>query len=237
MAQSIVKKIFTTLFILSLILMSFASADVIPPNSHSLGRCLNFVNLDDFPDIVLIGFYTGPMVDTYQAYKLENNVCLTKGYKFNSLNIYWTTKNEFESMNMDNLDLEIQEIESTSGYDNAGNPLSYYVYSPKNMKLLLEDVASYGGHISDNNPLVKENTEYSIANYFNNNLIIYISKKVSEYNNGNNPEIELFEKPLETPGVINTTTNSTDIIDIANSDTSVWHSIVSFFKNLFGGSR
>ena len=78
--------------ILGILMINFASADSIPGNSHSISRCVKFVNINDFSDVVLIGYYTGPMVDTYEAYQIENDTCLDKGYKFNTLDIYWTTK-------------------------------------------------------------------------------------------------------------------------------------------------
>ena len=129
-------------------MINFASADVIPENSHSLSRCVKFVNLNDFSDVVLIGFYTGPMVDTYEAYQIENDKCLGKGYKFNTLYIYWTTKKKFESLNLEDLKLDSEKI-AGSGSDKEGNPHYYDVYSPSDLTLLLEDIEPYGGHIDE----------------------------------------------------------------------------------------
>jgi hypothetical protein len=71
--------------ILGILAISLVSADVIPENSHPLSRCVKFINLNEFSDVVLIGYYTGPsMVDTYEAYQIQNDVCLDKGYKFNA---------------------------------------------------------------------------------------------------------------------------------------------------------
>ena len=70
---------------------NLARADVLPPDSHQLERCVKIENLDKFPDIVLIGYYTGPMIDKYEAYQIKNDECLTKEYKFNKLKTVPTT--------------------------------------------------------------------------------------------------------------------------------------------------
>ncbi len=76
------------LFLFSLVLT--AHADVIPENMHAIDRCAKFVNLDKYPNITLTASYSGPMVQG-ETYTVENNKCLTKGYKFNTLHIYWGT--------------------------------------------------------------------------------------------------------------------------------------------------
>ena len=169
------KKLLTyTLFSLAFVFLfsSTASADLIAPNSHSLSRCVKVVNLNEFPNTVLIGYITGPMVDKYEAYQINNNECLTKGYKFNSLSIYWTTKEKFNSIDLKNLKLT-------------------------DITLLLENIEPSGGYVSDSNPLVKEDVEYSIAGFSNGKLIFYKSKQTSEYNNGSQKKVETFNKSTD----------------------------------------
>ena len=118
------KKLFTYalfLFIFTIIFIPKVSADVIPPNSHSLNRCVKVVNLDEFSNITLIGYYTGPIVDGYETYEIENNKCLTKGYKFNTLSIYWNTKDEPNSIDPNKILLK--NIEPYGGYIDKNNPL------------------------------------------------------------------------------------------------------------------
>ncbi len=219
-------------------MINFASADVIPENSHPLSRCVKFVNINDFSDVVLIGFYTGPMVDTYKAYQIENNKCLDKGYKFNTLHIYYTTKEKFESLNLKDLKLDSEKIEG-SGSDKEGNPLYYDVYSPANLTLLLEDIEPYGGYIDETNPLINETIEYSVAGYSDGKLVVYKSKQTSEYNNGQSNKVETFEKPninnIEptNPALTHEQTQNPEPQPVKNG---FWNSIFCFFKRLFGGS-
>ena len=77
------KFILSTIFAL-LIVFPLVSADLIPENSHPLSRCVKFVNLNEFPEIILIGYYTGPGADwvDQNLYVINQSMCLTKGYKF-----------------------------------------------------------------------------------------------------------------------------------------------------------
>ena len=124
--------------IVSFSFSSTAPADVIPGGFHSVSRCVRVVNLNEFPDVVLIGYYTGPMVK-YEAYRIKNNQCLDKGYKLNKFSVYWTTKEKFASLDLKNL--RLTDI------------------------TFLEDLQPYGGNVDKNNPLIKEDIEYSIAGF------------------------------------------------------------------------
>lgn len=221
MKKSLIYILFSLAFVF--LFSSTVSADVIAPNSHSLSRCVKVVNLNEFPNTVLMGYITGPMVDKYEAYQIKNNECLTKGYKFNSLSIYWTTKEKFNSLDLKNLKLS-------------------------DITLLLENIEPSGGYISDSNPLVKEDVEYSIAGFSNEKLIFYKSKQTSEYNNGSQKKIETFSNPLKNnePKKITPTPTPSPKITPTPSDQPIviptpepvrrgfWQSIACFFSGLFG---
>ena len=216
------------LFIYAITFASTASADVIPPNSHSLNRSVKVVNLNEFPNVTLIGYYTGPMVDNYETYEIKNNECLTKGYKFNTLSIYWNKKDKTNTIEPE--------------------------------KILLKDIESYGGYIDENNPLVKEVIEYSIAGFNGDKLVLYKSKQSSEYNDGTPPKVETFASPLQNTQPKNQdqqkkevkpTPTSDPNIDETNNQTNIapspeplpkpvkrsfWQSIICFFKGLSGKS-
>ena len=69
------KSFIYTLFSLAFVLLfsSTVSADIIPPNSHSLDRCVKIVNLNDFSDVVLISYITGPMVQGSEINQIKNS--------------------------------------------------------------------------------------------------------------------------------------------------------------------
>lgn len=218
------KKLFIySLFSLAFVLLfsSTVSADLIPPNSHSLSLCVKVVNLSEFPSVALIGYFTGPMVDKYEAYQIKNNECLTKGYKFNSLSIYWTTKEKFNSLDLKNLKLT-------------------------DITLLLENIEPYGGYVNENNPLIKEDVEYSIAGFSGGKLILYKSKQTSEYNNGTPKKVETFTNPQQNK-ITPTPTPSPKITPVPSDQPvvtpapspepvkrGIWQSIICFFRGLFG---
>ena len=109
--------------VIGLLMINFASADSIPENSHPINKCVKFVNLNDFSDVVLVGYYTGPMIGTYEAYQIENDKCLEKGYKLNSFFIYWTAKEKFNSLNLKDLKLDTKKVVWGGGDDGNGNPV------------------------------------------------------------------------------------------------------------------
>ena len=237
-----IKNMILIIAVLGILVMNFASADIIPENSHPLSRCVKFVNINDFSDVVLIGFYTGPGlgpgVNTYEAYQIENNKCLKKGYKFNTLYIYWTTKEKFNCLNLEELKINSEKY-TGSGTDGEGNPLYYDVYSPADLTLLLEDVEPYGGYIDETNPLIKETIEYSVAGYLDGKLVVYKSKQTSEYNNGQSNKVETFEKPkINNVEPINPTLTPEQTQNPEPQPVKIdfWNSISCFFKRLFGGS-
>lgn len=247
------KNKFLIIAVLGILMVNFASADVIPKNSHPLSRCIKFVNINNFSDVFLIGFYTGPMLDTYEAYQIENDKCLHMGYYHNKFNIYWTTKKNFDQIDIKKLKIDSEKIEG-SGWDDEGNRLYYNVDTPADLTLLLEDVHPYGGYIDEKNPLIKETIEYSVAGYSDGKLVVYKSKQTSEYNDGQSSKVETFKKPninniepinpaptpepTQNKELINPTPTPepTQNIEPQPVKKSFWNSISCFFKRLFGGS-
>lgn len=153
------------LLIIIVLFPSEVSADVIAPNTHQVSRSVKFVNLEEFPDIVLIGYETG--VQNYSnTFQIQNNVPLHLGYYHNQLSIYWNTKDK--SSSIDRLDLNnfIAKIYPDSEWRN------------------------------NSDPLVKEDVQYSIAGFSDKKLVIYISERTSEYNNGSPAKTETFSSPL-----------------------------------------
>lgn len=146
-----------------------AKADVIPMDYHPVDRCVRVVNLSAYPDTVLIGYHTGPMVDGYKAYQIKEGECLTMGYKFNTLAVYTASKQSFASMDLTKLALS-------------------------NLRLLSASIEPYGGTIPDANPLNKETIEYSLTGSQATGLSLVETKHISDYNNGQPEKIELLNQ-------------------------------------------
>ncbi len=193
-----------------------APDDVTPENTHPLERCVRVVNPDKFPGVVLIGYFTKSNNGAPEAYQVKPNTCLTKGYKFNSLNLYWMKKEDFD-------------------------PVRLPYLGPSDMTLLLEHIEPYGGYINAFDPLVREDIEYSIAGFSGKKLIFYRSGKTSRYNDGSQ-KVERFTNNIATSAVPPQTTASAPgekaaaAPSLAPVKKGYWRSMACFFRGLLGGT-
>jgi len=175
------KKSYIVAFISSVFLMILASttfADVIPENSHPLDLCVKIVNGEAFPDMYLIGYITGPMVQDHEAYIIQKDACLTMGYKFNTLQIVTAKKSYIDSIGIINLRAISVEL------------------ADKNIFVSDEKISPYGGYVEQTNPLIKEQIEYTITGFSDGKLRMYKSKQISEYNDGTATKTEVFTPPM-----------------------------------------
>lgn len=95
-------------------------ADIVSPNTHPLERCAKVVNLDKFQGMVLFGSIT--MGGSNSIVVIKNNECISKGYKFNTIDIYWTT--EGQNLTIGNGVLLIKDMDVYGGYVNDSNRLA-----------------------------------------------------------------------------------------------------------------
>lgn len=182
--------LFLLMFAVTILVPSIASADIPPPDGfHNPSLCAKVVNLNAFPNIVLVGYSYGP-TGVPKPYEIKNNECLTKGYKFNDFDIYWTTREKFNLMDLDSLSLN-----------------SEHQYTlPTDLSLLSKNVETlyFGELIPDSNPLIKGTIEYSITENpisINPSYVaveeysLFKSKQISEYNDGTPAKVETFPNP------------------------------------------
>ena len=221
------KLIIYTLFSLAFVFFfsSTVSADVILPNSHPLSRCVKIVNLNEFPNIVLIGYYTGPMVENYESYQIKNNECLTKGYKFNSLSIYWNTKDKPNSIDPSHLLLE--DVEPYGGYVDQSNPLvnediEYSIAGFSGEKLVIYK-SKQTSEYNDGSPKKVETFASSLKN-------IEPNKQTPQPN-------KITPTPTPSPKITPAPSDQ-PIVTPAPSPEPIkrgfWQSIICFFRGLFG---
>jgi len=98
------KKVITAIGFL-FVLNTLVSADVIWPNTRIVPRCVKIGNVAGFPDIVLVG-YVKAVTGSNMRYVVNQDSCLTKGYKFNSFYVIWTAKSYFDSLGLDGLPID-----------------------------------------------------------------------------------------------------------------------------------
>lgn len=110
------------IFLFSFLFTNLATADLGPlPGEKDIDYCVKIVNLYEYPDIVLLSYVTGPMIsdDEPQIKQIKNNECLKSGYKFNSMDIYWSDKDDvslpkkhkllFEGIDLNHEDISVSD--------------------------------------------------------------------------------------------------------------------------------
>lgn len=143
-------------------------SDVIPENSHYVDRGVYITNISVFPDIVLIGCITGPVVENYEVYLVKENVPLDKGYKFNHLALFALKK----SM-----------LEDAGGFEHIN-------FEEIAEKLPPAEIIDPGGqYVTNDNPLESEYYYYSIQGVSETTLTLKLDKRVLTYNNGHSDRI------------------------------------------------
>jgi len=146
-----------------LLVISFACADLIPVDSHFVDKCLTINNINDFSDYVIIGAITGPMVgDLSEAeiVELEQDVCISKGYKFNKIRVFAVERDYFEEMDS-NIDLKSDKVYAAN-----------------------IETEPYAGYVSNSNPLSKVTQVLTIKEVTNDGLILEV---FSEHDENNHP--------------------------------------------------
>ena len=79
---------FAALVFALMLVGTLAHADVIPGGSHPVDRCAKITNIGSYPDIYLIGEIVPVGNQAAQLSIIEQGTCLSKGYKFNTFNIF-----------------------------------------------------------------------------------------------------------------------------------------------------
>lgn len=161
---------------------SLIHADVIPAGHHVVSRVVTIANCDDYPGYTLVGYITGPMIADYDLQIIEQDVPLNKGYKFNEMKLYAVHQDVIETIGRVE-DLNFSELTQIIAPVEIIDPGPFV--------------------IEDANPLVKETVVYTIWGEANGELILYISERRLDYNNGAPPTVEHYTyTPL--PGIRDT---------------------------------
>lgn len=167
-------------------------ADVIPPDHHPVARCVRITNLDEFPDIVLVGGYVPvSSPQTVERYIVDADSCLTKGYKFNSFHLFWILRSYFEKTGLENLPLG-------NMLPSVSKRMAPIIAAPETG--LISIVDPYGGTVHDSNPIVREDLLYRLYMATGRNEpAVFLSEQITTDTSGTE-QIETFELPLGITG-------------------------------------
>jgi len=172
--------ILSILFISFIFLISISSAKAdIPPDPnkyHLVEQCTKIANISNFSDVYLVAYTTGPMTPP-DPYIIEENKCLTRGYKFNTLAIYAMQKTYLDSKGIKNID-----------FVNDTNVLASNI---KDFK--------FGTYVDNSDPTNKEEYIYNVAGFMAknvevsyNSVYLFLSQKTTWYNDSTPTKTENF---------------------------------------------
>ncbi|MBN1578895.1 MAG: hypothetical protein JW913_20205 [Chitinispirillaceae bacterium] len=149
-------------------------ADVIIPNTHVVERCVTIANGEEFPDIALVGAYTGPSGQTIMRYLVKTDSCLTKGtYKLNRFYLFWVAKSYLESQGLENLPLADYLSAIPAKKRSTGE-----VDVP--MGIIPVQIEPLGATVPDSDPLVSERLLYKLTtNSGSSGINVYLAEKVT----------------------------------------------------------
>lgn len=146
-----------------------ARGDVLMPDTHVVRSCIKIVNINDYPEYVIIGFVTGPMIPTYESSIVDSAECLTKGYKFNDFKLCAMRKDLLGSRLLSEIDCRTDAV-------------------------VLPDLEVQVGAdpVDDSNPLIREDRDYTITSISESALHLRLSRKEMEYSDGRPVETQYF---------------------------------------------
>jgi hypothetical protein len=161
-------KMKTSVFFLVFLSYSICFADIKPKDSHLLNKCVKIVNIEEFPELVLIQYVIGMGGKRWAS--LISDKCLDKGYKFNGFRIYALNKSYFD---------QFPTLEEIPFKDNN----NFITLNP------------FGGWISNSNHLSGLIQEYKILGLENDKLNLYLYRETKKYNDGTHDQVNVFPKP------------------------------------------
>ena len=157
----------------------FILADVAPSDMHPVDNCVRLTNLDDYPEICVLGFIVGPMYDSPHFFEIENEKCLDKGYKFNDLGLYWAQKKYVDSIGIENI-----VIKTNIGPELWGDTYFKQVTNDPNIFFITSALDPGDFWVDDYNNLKSQISDYEIAGFIGNEIVIYLAQQIQQYDDG-----------------------------------------------------
>lgn len=156
------------LMVLFLFVSKIAYGDIAPSSNsnsskqHYVTLCTKITNLNEYPEISLLGYVKSYMGSSFRTYEVSSNQCLTKDYKYNIFCLYAVKKTYLEGKVISTMDLpnDKNAVKASIALDPSDG---YYV---------------------DSNPLISEEYFYKIIGFTETSFELSLWKVVSKFNNG-----------------------------------------------------
>jgi len=166
------KKQITFLVSVLLLMSKISYCDIIPDNSHYVEKCVKITNIDDYPEVSLLGFIPpSPMGSGSYTYVITSAKCLTKGYKFNDFNIFAIKKEYLTGKDINEIDLPKDP-----------NAISSNIH-----------IEPYGGYVNDSIHISAIDQYYRIVGFSETSAILHKWKEVTRFNNGKPDSTKTYE--------------------------------------------
>lgn len=149
------------LFIVLCLACRNASCDLIPPNSHFVNKCVVITNVNDYPDISLLGATTCA-ANCPAVYIIGPATCLEKGYKLNCLAIYAVSKSYLAGKDITKIDWSNDKHAFKSNIQ----------------------IDPSGDYADNSNLIYSINQYYKIVGFTDNSVELYKYKEVDYFCNG-----------------------------------------------------
>jgi hypothetical protein len=202
------------LMVLFLFVSKIAYGDIAPSSNsnsskqHYVTLCTKITNLNEYPEISLLGYVKSYMGSSFRTYEVSSDQCLTKDYKYNTFCLYAVKKTYLEGKDISAMDL------------------------PNDKNAVKASIAldpSDGYYVADSNPLISEEDFYKIIGFTDTSFVLRIWKVVSKFNHGqadlivNIPDISsiLFSQNFPTSDSTSDSTSITTSIPTNHSESSV----------------
>lgn len=155
------KKRIIFLLVVLLVLSKISYGDVIPGYFHTIVKCVKITNVDDYPDVSLLGFIP-PGSIYWDSYVVTSSQCLTRGYFPVDFNIFAVNKSYLIGKDIKKLDLpkDPNAIQANIHID----PLGYHV----NDSIHISSIEEY----------------YKIVGFSETSVILHKWKEVTKFNDG-----------------------------------------------------
>jgi len=156
------KKCKLLLIITFLMLSKISYCDFIPIGSHSITKCIKITNIDDYPEVSLIGFILGSF-NYYSSYVVAPSECL----KFQtecSLHLYAVKKTSIIGMDIEKIDWRNKDI----------NALISNIY-----------IDPYKFLVDDSIPYYSIEQYYKILGFTDTTVVLFKWKEITNDKDGN----------------------------------------------------
>ena len=171
-------KITTILTLLTICTITLNADDILDPDKYnSVERKVIVTNIDDYPNIQLLGCIEAMMRDNI-TYGVEQNVSLSLGYKHNKfrfLGIKKSLLNEFGG-----IDTKAKDIYAESSSPDLSEKLVQLSISKKSPTMITNKTV----YVDKKYPMKTDNYYYEIIESSDANLTLKLKKRIIGFSNG-----------------------------------------------------